>query len=342
MSKPKVSVIMPVYNTEKYVEEAINSILNQTFRDFEFIIIDDASTDKSVEIVKGFKDERIKLITKPFNTGYTDSLNKGLELANGKYIARMDSDDISLPTRLEKQVKFLDNNPDVILCGTWFELLNKEKSIFNYPTNPEEVKATLLNYCSIGHPTVMFRKEIFNTHGLSYDKSMEPAEDYNLWVDISSIGKLANIGEVLFQYRTHQNQVSNKRAEQQKLNSQIARFKMLSNLNHGLELESIFPESTKPISQKQLENVFLNLMKLEKINSENKVFETKLFENSLNAFRREIAFEYFMIEKNYNITSFFLLLKTSAYRRCFEKKTLIKLYIKCLINYKSETVSYQN
>ena len=120
---PKISVLMPVYNCELYVQEAIDSILNQTFIDFELLIIDDCSTDKTVEIINNYADKRIKLTTKPHNTGLTNSLNYGLSIAQGQYIARMDGDDVSVLDRFEKQVKFLDTNPDIILCGTWYQLM---------------------------------------------------------------------------------------------------------------------------------------------------------------------------------------------------------------------------
>ncbi len=123
---PRITVIMPVYNCELYIKEAIDSILNQTFTDFEFLIIDDASTDKTVSIIKEYKDFRIQLIEKEGNKGISDSLNYGLKVAKGEYIARMDGDDISLPERFVKQVTFLDSNPDVILCGSNFGIIGTE------------------------------------------------------------------------------------------------------------------------------------------------------------------------------------------------------------------------
>ena len=119
---PKVTVLMPVYNGEKYLKEAITSILLQTFDDFEFLIINDGSSDASVDIIQSFRDPRIRLVHNDTNIGLIATLNKGLKLAHGKYVARMDQDDISLPRRLEKQTYFMDNNPDVGVCGTWIKL----------------------------------------------------------------------------------------------------------------------------------------------------------------------------------------------------------------------------
>ena len=131
---PKLSVIMPAYNAEKYIGEAIESILNQTFTDFEFIIIDDGSSDHTADIIKGFHDERIRFIQNEKNSGVANTLNKGLELSQGEYIARMDADDISLPARFEKQVAFMEANPDVAVVGCGIELfgMSHEKRYFSY------------------------------------------------------------------------------------------------------------------------------------------------------------------------------------------------------------------
>lgn len=256
---PKITVLMPVYNCELYIKEAVDSILNQTFIDFEFLIIDDASTDETLAIIKSFCDPRIQLIEKPLNTGYTNSLNQGLKLAKGEYIARMDGDDISVPERFEKQVSFLDANPDIVLCGTLYKVIGMDK-ICQYPLTHEEIKVKLISGCYIAHPTVMIRKSIFNLKGLEYDSLMEPAEDYDLWSRIVFLGKVANIGEVLLEYRIHANQTSALRNKSQLDIANDIKVKMLK------KIIPIFPRS-------------ILLFEFENLNVTPKLFYNKLKES---------------------------------------------------------------
>ncbi|NEU06807.1 glycosyltransferase [Flavihumibacter sp. R14] len=223
---PNVSVIMPVYNCGDYVAEAIQSILNQTFGDFELIIIDDQSTDHTREVVASFDDPRIRLIVKPKNSGYSISLNMGLELARGRFIARMDGDDISAGERFEKQVCFLNQNPQIAVCGTWFKIISTEEKI-RYPTSHEAIKVALLDYCVIGHPTVMFRKSFLEANDLRYNTDFEPAEDYELWSRIIALGEVANIPEILLEYRKHENQVSRSGQDTQRKNSELCKTRIL-------------------------------------------------------------------------------------------------------------------
>ena len=236
MQTPLISVIMPVYNTAKYLNEAIDSILEQTFKDFEFIIIDDCSTDGSKDIIKSYNDERIILLENETNLGIVYSLNYAISLANGKYIARMDSDDISEINRLEKQVSFMENNEDIILCGTWFKGIGNDK-LYVYPESHDEIIVKMLSYCAIGHPTVFIRNSILKHYNLKYDILMEYAEDYDLWSRLSTIGKLANLPEVLLQYRIHDNQVSKQKKIKQKILSDNIRLNILRKLDQSLSLD---------------------------------------------------------------------------------------------------------
>lgn len=215
MKQNKISVIMPVYNCELYVKEAIDSVLNQTYTNFELLIIDDASTDKTIELVKEYVDVRINLIEKSINTGLTNSLNLGLQLAKGEYIARMDGDDISLPERFAKQVLFLEENQEVILCGSWFSIIGSD-TIIRVPEHHEEIKLAFLKGNCIAHPSVMMRKLVLDAFQVVYDVSKEPAEDYDLWVRLMLKGKLHNLQEVLLDYRTHGEQVTKRQSVEQK------------------------------------------------------------------------------------------------------------------------------
>ncbi len=228
-----VTVLMPVYNCELYIKDAVDSILNQTFSDFELLIIDDASTDETVSIIKGYSDSRIQLIVKSMNSGYTNSLNYGIKIAKGKYIARMDGDDISMPERFAKQIDFLESNLDVILCGTWFQLISSGK-VIQLPTNHELIKLRLLRGNCIAHPSVMIRKEALDEFTFPYDETREPAEDYDLWVRLAIKGKLHNLQEVLLEYRTHSNQVSHKRSAKQRHNDLLIKLELFNLLDFEL------------------------------------------------------------------------------------------------------------
>lgn len=204
---PAISVIMPVYNTAQYLREAIDSILNQTFTDFEFIIIDDASTDGSNEIIKSYSDNRIILIENEVNRGIVYGLNYAISFAKGDYIARMDSDDISLSRRLEIQFEFLEKSKDIVLCGSNYSIIGTDK-IVCLPMLTNEIELELLYRNPIAHPTVMFRNNFFKLYRLTFDISFTHAEDYDLWSRVSRVGKIYNIPLVLLKYRVHDGQIS--------------------------------------------------------------------------------------------------------------------------------------
>lgn len=212
---PTVSVIMPVYNAENYVNEAIESILGQSFTDFELIIIDDGSTDQSCTIIKKYYDPRIRFVRNETNCKLIATLNKAIQLAQGKYIARMDADDISLPERLEKQVGFMEEHSSIAVCGTWVEIFGDcEPSFWRFTNNADSAKCMLLFGCCIVHPSVMLRKSMLDT-GFSYSDLYPHGEDYALWTQIAQKYKVTNIPEVLLKYRKSASQVSNKYANQQ-------------------------------------------------------------------------------------------------------------------------------
>lgn len=236
MKSPKVSVVMPVYNGEPYLREAIESILNQTYTDLELIIINDGSTDNSEEIILSYKDPRIVYVKNPSNLQIVKTLNKGISLSRGDYIARMDSDDISLPTRFEKQIKFLENNSDITICGSNIRRLRnnlKWKSKKFPPTN-DDIRATLLFECPLAHPTVVIRRNFFDT--LKYNHSFNMAEDYALWCDAALLNyKFHNIQENLLLYRLHSNQTAKPK---QNIIADKVRNKLLKKVNpHATEAD---------------------------------------------------------------------------------------------------------
>lgn len=203
----KLSVVLPVYNTKEcYLREAIESILNQTFTDFEFIIINDGSTDNSVEkVILSYTDNRIRYI-KQENQGIARSLNNGFALAQGEYIARMDADDISLPERFAKQIAFLDAHQDISLCGTAITKFRKDKTrVIIYPSEPRILDC--LQMTCVAHPTVMLRITDFRKYNLEYNPDYK-CEDYELWSRALRYLKFYNISEPLLHYRIHENNLS--------------------------------------------------------------------------------------------------------------------------------------
>ena len=161
LNYPEVSVVMPVYNAEKYLRDAIESILNQSFRNFEFFIIDDASTDKSVEIIKSFSDNRIFLIQKAVNSGYTDSLNMAIKLAKGKYIARMDADDISLKNRFLMQYQYMESNTSVLVLGTFFNVIGSNIITHSLAVTNNQTKVHLFTRSANLPPNRIYKKKYF-------------------------------------------------------------------------------------------------------------------------------------------------------------------------------------
>lgn len=205
-NKPSISVIMGVHNGSKYLREAIDSILNQTFADFEFLIVNDASTDESPTLLAGYSDPRIKVINNQGNLGLTKSLNKALAVAQGEYIARMDADDISLPERFEVQKKFLDEHPEIAVVGSATIIIDdngKESGGKKPVTDPDLLKFYILLKNQITHSSVMFRKKIILENG-GYDESVKYAQDYDLWSRLlHKKMALSNIEQPLLKYRFH-------------------------------------------------------------------------------------------------------------------------------------------
>lgn len=221
---PVISVAMPVYNGELHLVEAINSILAQTYTNFEFIIIDDGSTDSSLKVLEGYqkKDCRIRLISRE-NRNLATTLNDIIDLSRGKWIARMDQDDIALPHRFEAQLQWLEKtNADI--AGSWVKRFGtSDKRIVMLPQTDEAIKVDLLFRSPFAHPSVMMRSELVKE--LRYDKAWEKAEDYDLWTRAAEAGWImTNVPEVLLLYRVHATQISTKTAEmQQQLGQGIRR-----------------------------------------------------------------------------------------------------------------------
>jgi len=220
MSSPTVSVVMSVFNGEKYLSEVIDSVLNQSFRDFEFVIVDDGSTDATADILSKYllRDGRIRVLREG-KKGRAASLNLGISLANGKYVANTDADDLAMPGRLEEQVAFMERNPEVGVLGCAFELITDSGDVIDiirHPLEDSQIRSAMLRYDPICHSSAIMRKDVVLASG-GYRSTFEPSEDYDLWLRMSERSRLANLRNVLVRYRLHANQLSVRKLELQTL-----------------------------------------------------------------------------------------------------------------------------
>lgn len=233
--KPLISVIMSVYNEEAYIKEALESILNQTEQDFEILIVDDCSTDRTVSIIEGMKDDRIFIIKNEVNQGLTKNLNLGLRLARGKYIARMDGDDISLPQRFEKQVRYLEEHPQVMLISCQTMTFGAKKMVWRLKDDSARLKAMMLIRPVFAHPGFMIRSELIRKYGISYDERYRSGQDYHFAMRTSVWFQIGMVEEVLLKYRAHDKQISSQKGEEQFENADRVRKLQLQSL--GLQFD---------------------------------------------------------------------------------------------------------
>ena len=274
MRSPDITVLMPVYNGARFLAAAIDSILQQTFGDLELLAINDGSYDQTAEILARYRDRRVRVVTNKRNVGLITTLNRGLDLARGRFVARMDADDISLPKRLETQLAFLLRNPEVGVCGTWFRTIgNGASRVVRPPYSPNIVSAHAFFYCPLAHPSVMFRREMLERHALRYDPTALHAEDYDLWVRALEYFSVANVPEVLLEYRVHGAQVSALSVQSQSQTTDRVRRK---------QLDRLFPNATS-------EEIALHLKicKFEAISGVNELLSARAWLDRLSAFNEE-------------------------------------------------------
>ncbi len=227
---PQVSVLMPVYNGEAFLGQAIESILQQTFDDFEFIVINDGSTDRSAEVVQLYDDPRIRYFENECNIGLTRSLNRGLSLVRSPYLARMDADDTSLPQRLAKQVHFLDMHHEIGVVGSAVQIIDEHGNIsrkWEPPETHEVLRWCLCLFTPIAHPTVMMRQEVVKQVG-DYCTEMLTAQDHDLWRRLSLVTRLANLPDVLLHLRQHRSNITKVRSVEHRQNRVRAFHTMMS------------------------------------------------------------------------------------------------------------------
>lgn len=233
---PQVSVIMSVYNGQKFLREAIESILGQSFKDFEFIIINDGSTDDTKAIIQSYKDKRIKLFNQK-NHGLVFSLNKAIGLAKAELIARQDDDDISEPDRLKQEVQFMNDNPDHVLVGGAFEVIDENGKFIMFESNLTDdidIRRMMVIRNPFAHGSTMFRAKAIRKAG-GYHNDCGPTEDFELWSRLAKEGKVANLPQLLYKWRVNLSGISQKNSQVQatftkqitKANFKAARIKKL-------------------------------------------------------------------------------------------------------------------
>jgi glycosyltransferase involved in cell wall biosynthesis len=204
MTQPAITVLMPNFNNEPFLKDAIDSVLNQTFTDFIFIIVDDGSTDRSVEIIKRYADKRILLIEKKINSGIVDTLNVGLAQTTSKYFIRMDGDDLSTADRFSVLYKFMENNPDVGVCGSNIKVFGTEDEIWKYSSDKNKCKARLIYSNGVGHAAAIFRTDVLKKNNISYSDKHPYMEDYDLFSALKRHTEFCNVEKELYHYRVLQ------------------------------------------------------------------------------------------------------------------------------------------
>lgn len=332
---PVISVIMPAYNAEKYIAASIESVLNQTFKDFELIILDDASLDKTKEIVLSYaeNDTRIVYVEKQSNHGPATLRNEGIRLAKGTFIALNDADDLSETTRFEKQLAVFNTQPNVAVCGSWILNFgdNMEAYVFKAPQNPIEIKLTFLSYDCLANSSAMFRKSC--VENLEYQKEFVPAEDYKLWSEVIVKNDFYIIQEALVRYRQHENNISKTKAD----NLAISDLKIKTDLFQkifGLQNDDFdFKKLVhlfdilgyrKKISKSELFEFFDMLKRVMDINTEKNIFPQALFQKRME----EVINKPFVYSKTTQLVVFELKHKFPNEFKLLNTKSLFKKLIK--------------
>ena len=327
MNNPKITVVMAVYNGDKYIKESIECVLNQTFQDFELLVINDGSTDESVSIVESFHDNRIRLIHNEKNSGILFTRNRGLQEALGEYVAVLDCDDLCTSNRLETQYSFLEANPDIAVCGTWGIMIDENGTVFGHKimpeTNKDLVSIAMLFTNQFIHSSVLYRREIALQVG-GYT-AVNGCEDFGLFSRISIRHKMANIPEYITQYREHNQGISKTKKE----SITVGELDILAFLyqRFGLSKDdlsvpfSFIQNSFEALSGTQISSFFNHILEQNKINNTypiadfNEVIFNRWYFLVKQTNDRDLAKVLYQTSKKYNHKLKFK-----------EKKKLFKLY----------------
>jgi glycosyltransferase involved in cell wall biosynthesis len=287
--RPKVTVLMPVFNGERYLAQAIESILAQTFTDFEFLIINDGSTDRTVEILHSYRDPRIRLLHNERNLGLIETLNEGLAASQGELIARMDCDDISMPRRLEHQVAFLESRQGVGVCGAWVEVFQEgsRSVVMKYPLDHDSIKINLFLYEPwMAHPVTMIRKSVLQGGNARYRPEFSAAEDYDLWSRLIHTTSFANLPLTLLRYRTHASQISTAKKNTQENTSERVVESMLKAMvpeadDHDVMVHKALVMGAPLESRHPLRTTLAWARKLAGINSKTAQYDKDIFSRKI-------------------------------------------------------------
>jgi glycosyltransferase involved in cell wall biosynthesis len=294
--KPLVSVILPAYNQSQYIGECISSLLAQTFSNFELLIVEDKSTDNTVDIISSFHDSRIKVIHNAANLGLAASVNRAIKISQGEFIARMDADDVAVATRLEKQVLYLNHNKDVDIVGGMMQSFGFSKYLHVFPQDHAACKTQLLFNVCFGHPTVMFRKEIFFEENTFYEESLRQySEEYELWCRLVDRFKFHNLADVLIYYRTYPPRIKDGAERKRKENSFTIRNNFIQQQWKPVSVERLIMHDNlsclkKAVSLRELRNWFAWLDEMAAMNAEKPSFESGSLARELDKRRFEMHF----------------------------------------------------
>jgi glycosyltransferase involved in cell wall biosynthesis len=288
---------MPVYNAAAYVVGAARSILSGTFRDLQLLAINDGSTDESEATLRSIVDPRLKVVGRRVNIGVARTLNEGLDLADGEFVARMDADDISMPQRLAQQIAFMEANTEIGACGTWATTFGRPpRSTLRAPLTPAEIHARLFGYNALVHPTVILRRSMFVRHALRFSAEALHAEDLDLWMRAAECFPLSNISIVGLRYRVHANQVTTRHAAGELQTLERLRKRQLALLlpqasEAEIALHLSILDLTRPLTHGELAKAGRWLAHLEDVNERSRHYDSRAFraflaERWLNAAHR--------------------------------------------------------
>lgn len=314
-----LTIVMPVYNAERYLRDAIECILQQTYRDFVFLIINDGSTDDSESIILSYHDTRIQYVKNEQNIKLVRTLNKALGMVQTKYVARMDADDISLPTRLEKQIAYMESHPSVGLLGTWCRTIGFDSGQeTRYETTQDAIMFKQLYQIEFVHPTCMMRMEILRRMPVIYDETYLHAEDYDLFTRLSHASYVSNIPEVLHLYRKHENAVSVVYSSEQDLHTMHIRQREFANL--GLSVTTQQVADFKALNYQDYQHI---------VSSDSEI--QNMLESMYTANISSLVFEeIYLMEK----------LQSLWFSYCYEKRVPISVYKKSCLAQRISPIRY--
>lgn len=313
-----ISVIMPVYNGEQFIRESIDSILNQTYRNFEFIIVNDGSVDSTKQIIGSYDDKRIVLLDLPANQGVSNARNAGTDISRGEYIAFCDADDLYDPDRLRTQLDFLTGHPSIDICGSYFIVFeNGQERLIRHPLTDSEIKEHFFISNCIGQPSVMGKTEVFRKY--KYNPEIQASEDYDLWTRMAIGGVvLANVPYPLVKYRLHPAQASKTKA------------KLLYNTSNTICTNYTLAYLSNDIITRYVESKVISLADFKKFVAELSLICDKK-SRDMNIFRPLIALQYKKLNK-FGVGTFMTLRRTFAkYHLSFPAKYLLNVFLLCLL-----------